>query len=378
MTGVPGLRRPNVIETDPSSSFVCDYVAGVNRVLSLPPYLLVDNIGRNVEIWRFDPGEREPAARARYDLTSYPGDPMASLLDVDIHAAFLRRDGHELLAVNHFGRVRGFELPVQGSRMRPAWELQLLGDTERIVMAGECFIASSPRGEFTDDPSQPGVLLFEPIARSLRPTSGDARRLAWDQALSSWGVVSALAVSADANALAVASGPRLGVFGLAHSSDGLRLGDCIWEAPLRFHCQWLRFGESERLWAGGYQPLAGAERGDWDDCRGGGIDAFAVDSGARHFTAALPGATAWGYGADPLVLGPGGREVYVLGRDGSLHVIDMASRASHQLSTALELADGAEASLGIGHATLRDGWLYAGFNRGGFRLLRYDLRPATS
>ena len=48
MSGAVALRRPAVIETDPASSFVCDYVAGVNRVLSFPPYLLVDNIGRFV------------------------------------------------------------------------------------------------------------------------------------------------------------------------------------------------------------------------------------------------------------------------------------------------------------------------------------------
>ena len=152
MSDAVALHRPTVVETDASSSFVCDYVAGVNRVLSLPPYLLVDNIGRNFEVWRFQSGDVEPAARARYDLTSYPGDPMASLLDVDLHAAFLRRDGRELLAVNHYGRVRGFELPAPAVHMRPAWELQLVGDTERVVMAGDCFIASSPRGEFTDDP----------------------------------------------------------------------------------------------------------------------------------------------------------------------------------------------------------------------------------
>jgi hypothetical protein len=92
--------QPTVIETDTSSSFVCDYASGVNRVLSLPPYLLVDNIGRNVEAWRFQPGDPEPSARALYDLTSYPDDPIASLLDVDLHAAFLRHDGHELLTVN--------------------------------------------------------------------------------------------------------------------------------------------------------------------------------------------------------------------------------------------------------------------------------------
>ena len=278
MPDAAALRRPAFIETDASSSFVCDYVAGVNRVLSLPPYLLVDNIGRNFEVWQFRPGDVEPAARARYDFTSYPDDPMASLLDVDLHAAFLRHDGGELLTVNHYGRVRGFELPAPAVRMRPAWERQLLGDTERIVMAGDCCIASSPRGEFTDDPSQPGVFLFEPIPASPMPASpspasGEPGRLACDQVLAGWGVISAVAVSPAANRLAVAAGLRLGVFGLTCSSAGLHLGDCLWETPLRFHCQWLHVDGTERLWAGGYGPSSSAAASDdWDACRGGGIE----------------------------------------------------------------------------------------------------------
>lgn len=242
------FRQPAVIETDPSSGFACDYVAGVNRVLSLPPYLLVDNIGRNFEVWRFPPGELEPSARALYDLTSYPDDPIASLLDVDLHAAFLWRDGRELLAVNHYGRVRCFELPSPAAHMLPAWEVQLLGDTERVVMAADSFITSSPRGEFMDDPSKPGIFMFEPLAASHAPASGGPRRLGYDQALAGWGMTSALEVSAAATRLAVAAGPRVGMFGLACGSAGLRLGDCLWEAPLRFHCQWLHFDETGRLW----------------------------------------------------------------------------------------------------------------------------------
>ena len=158
LSPAPGLPQPAIVDTDPSSSFVCEYVAGVNRVLSLPPYLLVDNIGRNVEVWQFEPGAPEPCHRARYDLTSYPGDPIASLLDVDIHAAFLRRMGGELLTINHFGRVRRFELPPHGVHIHATGELQLLGDIERVVLAGDCFIGSSPRGEHTDDAPPPGPL----------------------------------------------------------------------------------------------------------------------------------------------------------------------------------------------------------------------------
>ena len=367
------LRQPTVIDTDPSSSFVCEYVAGVNRVLSLPPYLLVDNIGRNVELWRFQAGGREPAARARYDLSSYPDDPIASLLDVDLHAAFLRCDGHELLTVNHYGRARRFELPAP-VQMEPTGELQLLGDTERVVIAGDSLIASSPRGEFTNDAPQPGVFLFEPLPVAWDdPATAGARRLASSQALADWGVIGALAVATHADRIAVASGIRLGVFRLVRAGVTLRLGECVWETTLAFHCQWLHFDEVGRLWAGGHRASA-TDSADWNACRGGGISAFTDESGALQFTVGLPDQTAWGYGADPLVLAPDRPAVYVLGRDASLHVVDLNRRALSQLYPALDApAAAASPSLGIGHAALRGDWLYAGFSRGGFRLLRYDV-----
>lgn len=368
------LRQPTVIDTDPSSSFVCDYVAGVNRVLSLPPYLLVDNIGRNVELWRFEAGGREPIARALYDLTSYPGDPIASLLDVDLHAAFLRRDGHELLTVNHYGRVRRYDLPAATLRMEPTGELRLLGDTERVVMAGDCLIASSPRGEFTDDESQPGVFIFEPLPVAWgQPTTAGAHRLASSQALADWGVIGALAVTSQADRIAVAAGLRLGVFRFVRTGAELHFGECVWETTLTFECQWLQFDEAGRLWAGGHRASA-TDTADWDACRGGGISAFTTEHGAPLFTVELPDETAWGYGADPLVLTPDRRAIYVLGRDASLHVIDLNSRALHQIYQAFKApAEAAAPSLGIGHAALRGDWLYAGFSRGGFRLLRYDV-----
>ena len=383
MSDSPALLQPAVITTDASSSFACDYPAGINRVLSLPPYLVVDNIGRNFEVWRFPPGALEPSARSLYALTSYPDDPIASLLDVDVHAAFLRRDGRELLAVNHYGRVRRFEMPSPDPHMRPSEQLQLLGDTERVVMAGDCFITSSSRGEFTDDPSQPGIFLFEPIGPSTAsnasnaPGAGGPRRLRCDQALASWGITSALAVSRDATRLAVAAGSRAGVFRLRSEGASVHVGECLWEAALRFHCQWLHFDETVRVWAGGYRPPSSSAAGgdDWNDCRGGGVDAFAADDGVVAFTAALPEATAWGYGADPIVISADDREIYVLGRDASLHVIELKSGTLRQLCRAPAMLDDAAASsLGIGHAAVRGRWLYAGFSRGGFWLLRYDLR----
>jgi hypothetical protein len=352
--------KPGVIGTDTSSSFVCDYVAGINRVLSLPGYLLIDNIGRNFELWHFRSGEPEPNARARYDLTSYPDDPIASLLDVDIHAAFLRREGRELIAINHYGRARGFEFPAPSALLRPAWECQLLGDMERVVMAGDCFIGSSPRGEYTDDPARPGVFLFEPIRVSAR--------LGADQMLADWGIIGAVAVSNDHRHLVVAAGQRLGTFELSVTGAGLSLGSCLWEAALAFHCQWLHIDDAGSVWTGGPRPSANDGE---EPCNGGGVQRFDLDSRADDFRAALPEETAWGYGADPVVLAAGSRTLYVLGRDASLHVIDVSGSARTWCPALAGPAS--DASLGIGHAAIRNDRIYAGFSRGGFRLLTYDV-----
>ena len=165
---------------------------------------------------------------------------------------------------------------------------------------------------------------------------------------------------------------------MARGTTGLRLGDCLWEASLRFHCQWLHFDEVQRLWTGGYRRvlvccskrrLGCLPRRRHRRLRG--------ESGAQHVSVALPEETAWGYGADPIVLAADCRGLYVLGRDASLHVIDTTTCATHRLYNALDELDGVTTpSLGIGHAALHDGWLYAGFSRGGFRLLRYAPRQA--
>lgn len=110
-------------------------------------------------------------------------------------------------------------------------------------------------------------------------------------------------------------------------------------------------------------------------CRGGSLYAWAADTGVLHGSVPLPEETSWGYGADPIVPDATGRSVYVLGRDGSLWGIDVAGRSARPIYRPIN-DDAARASLGIGHATLRDGWIYAGFSRGGFRLRRYAL-PAT-
>ncbi|NOT25830.1 MAG: hypothetical protein HOP16_06970 [Acidobacteria bacterium] len=369
-TGVVSSSTPVIIPTDTASGLECHSFAGVNRILNLEPYFLVDNIGRNIEVWRFEKDGIEPSERRWYDRTSCPRE-IPSLLDVDLHAAFLRGGGHELLTVDHYGRLWHFALRPSAVQMRPTCEMQLLGDVERFVMANDCFIGSSPRGHATDDAAQPGIFLFAPLPRSL-PTASGVTRLACDQALADWGAITALGVSASATRLAVGAGTRLGVFALHASDTGVKIGPCAWEANVAFESQWLHIGD-DALWAGGFRPSPSAESGDWNACRGGSIEVFAIDSGARTRAIDLPEETAWGYGADPVVLAPDYRRAYVLGCDASLHVVDIRKRVTRQLYASPLGREEGDLSLGIGHADLRDKWLYAGFSRGGFRLFRYDL-----
>ena len=132
---VTSSRAPEIIPTDTSSNSVCYSFAGVNRVLNLEPYLLIDNIGRNIEVWRFHANGVEPAQRGWYDRTSTP-----SLLDVDLHAAFLRGDD-ELLTVDHYGRMWRFSLPPSPVQMRPTCEVRLLAVRARP----RCFVACHRR-----------------------------------------------------------------------------------------------------------------------------------------------------------------------------------------------------------------------------------------
>ena len=98
-------------------------------------------------------------------------------------------------------------------------------------------------------------------------------------------------------------------------------------------------------------------------------------TGACQYFVELPHETACGYGADPIVATSGAQAFFVLGRDASLHVVDPGRRVVRRLYRPLD-DDATAPSLGIGHAAARDGWIYAGFNRGGFRLRRYAIGAA--
>jgi sugar lactone lactonase YvrE len=363
-----GDATMEIVDSDATSSFSNTGAAGINRLVPLDGLLLVDNIGRNFEL-------RDPAwiQRALYDVTIFPGEDNPSILDSDVHGAFLTSDRQWLLVGNHFGRVRGFAWPLSGpgspSRPFPSVELQLPGDTERLAFDGTRLITSSPRGSYTPDPPRPGIFISEPVTPLLTASpAGELRRLDCRCELADWGVITALAFEPSRRLLAVSAGERLGLFGLDCDDRGeLRR---FWTADLGHAAQWLAFDESGHLLVGGHESGSDADGSEWNACRGGTLTVRSV-AGNEIGRVVLPDATAWGYGSDPIVLSENGQVAYVVDRVAGVHAIDLATGQTDCLHEGVASAE--NESLGIGHAVRIAGYLYVGFSRGGYRVFRFSV-----
>ncbi|MPZ16541.1 MAG: hypothetical protein GEV06_01305 [Luteitalea sp.] len=372
--------------TDDASTFTNTGGAGINRLVALDDLLLIDNIGRNFEIRRLTGEGHEPAFTqiARYDVTIFPGEDIPSILDLDVHGASLSADGSLLLVCNHYGHVRCFEWPVPrtptGGRLTSSVEVQLLGDTERVLFCDDCLIVSSPRGSYTLDPPTPGIVVSERVTSSRASARAvPPRRLTYVPALQDWGTVIGLAIDTRLQLLAVASGDRVGVFGLESTKDGLRVGRCLWKKTVAHSTQWLVIDSlRERLLSAGHDGTDSDPDGDdWNACRGGVLNMFSLRGEVLSVTA-LPDTTAWGYGSDPLVLSSDGTVVYAVDRTAGLHALDVATGRIEEVCGGLRMPDGQlMPSLGIGHCALVDRRLYAGFSRGGYRLFHYDTSAAA-
>lgn len=348
--------------------------AGIGRLRAAAGLLIVNNLYRNLEVWRFAAGSDgcpdSVASRALYHDAAHPGED-------DLHFADVL-DGRRLVTADHYGRVLLFDLEDGARELTPAATLCFAGDTERLILARGRLIASSPRGYRTADAAMPGICVSEPLASALDAASerGQHAPLRWRQELADWGRVDALAADADGTLLAVAAAGRLGLFHLSDSDHHLRPRGPLWQAQLPFLCLWLAFDPAgEGLLAAG--PCWGGAEPDsygWDDLRGGLLQAFRLD-GRKALRAAMPEWTAWGYGGQPLVLPRDGAWLYAVDRRAGLHRVSLLSGESQLLWLGQPAANEstASASLGIGHADIVGSHLYAGFSRGGYRLFHYRL-----
>lgn len=367
-----------VVATDPSTTFSNSTKYGVNRIVARGDYLLVNNIGANCEVWQFASDgrghESEVQQRALFNTTIFPGQDLPSIFDVDAHAAFLVDGGKSLLLSNHYGLLRWFDLALLPSgKLELTSELAFRGDTERILLVDGCLVTSSPRGQFTPDPAEPGLLISSPLPDQHAPTRND--HLDYTQGLPDWGTLTALATDASGRLLAVGAAQRIGLFELEPSSSGLKLGRCLWERSIPYLPQWTGIDAQQgRVLVAGYEDTDADPTGDdWDALSHGGFCVFSR-GGDLLLQALLPVATAWGYGADTVLPSSDYSRLYALDRSASLHAVSTETGATTQLYAGLPPEQRTWlASPGIGHLEVMRGSIYAGFSRGGYRLFRYDL-----
>lgn len=357
------------LSTNPASTFTNAGAQGISRLVAVGERLFINNIARNYELVTpvADAGGGLALQRdAHHDVTSFPGEDIPSQLDLDAHGVFLRPDRGALLVHDHHGRIRSFRHPPVPGPLQQMAQWRLLGDTERVVMAGDCLITSSPRGQYSSDAPASGIFIAEPLPWTSSADPEAPPQLAHRQALADWGVVTALAVSGDGGLLAVGTAGRLGVFVLEAVDAAAALGRCIWQRDVPFHAQWLHLQPAGALFAGGYAlDATDADGAAWDACRGGEVAAFDA-AGRLVGSVPAPDDTAWGYAGNPLVASPTASAVYAIDRGGGLHALDVRSGTRDVVAPPVT-GD----SLGIGHIALLNGRVYAGYTRGGFRLLAF-------
>src|SRR5690349_4345835 len=93
-------RHAEVLPTNPETTFQNAGKPGINRLALIDNWLLINNIGRNHELWQMQPPSHRLMLRG---TTIFPGQDIPSQLDIDLHAAFSTKDRRFLLATDHYG-----------------------------------------------------------------------------------------------------------------------------------------------------------------------------------------------------------------------------------------------------------------------------------
>lgn len=381
--------RTSRLPTHPASPVRNSQPAGIGRLTAVNGVLVINNLGRNIEISAPDGGALVPLHV--YRETIFPHDDEPSQFDLDIHAFLALAGGRQLISINHYGIVRLLTPGGLGSASASAsagepvelvspLNMKWPGDAERFVPAGSAILSSSPRGYAVDDGAEPGILVSDPWDRAvgcaaLNPGKKfgeiEVHQMRYRTALPDWGVITALAVSPCGRLLAVAAGTRSGVFRLSYDEQGdVCIERLLWDRRLPCAVSWLHFSEDcGDLLAGGCSPSADDDNGaEWETLAGGSLACFDRDSGESRWLRELEVDLAWGNGGDPLAYIPGKMLVAGVDRAGALSLWNAFDGGLLAATRAPS-----RESMGIAHMACLNGTIYCGFNRGGYYIFRYML-----
>ncbi len=332
------------IKTHPDSPVRNSQMEGIGRIEAFGNTVVINNLGRNIETCHFENGGLHRPSF--YQETAYPDHDELSQFDLDMHAFLMSPDRRHLLALNHHGLVRVFEMPA----FRHVRSLQWYGDVERTVLIDGCLIGTSPNGFATEDPARDGIV----IGKSWEESNG---RISFSFELSDWGKVSAIAQICPGNALAIAAGQRLGLF----SVKGAAISSLLWQIDLPFAILWIKDNPAQKkILVAGDSPFAVLD----------------ADSGRLLQQFRLTPALAWGNGAVPLTLA----HDQLIGADrlGGIYSWSLKAEDSDSASPKTLLTETAAQPLGFAHMAISGNHVLCGYNRGGYKILCAPLPNSTS
>lgn len=415
-----------VIATDTSNHIGNNQAPGIGTVVSLDGYLIINNLGRDVEICRFNGHQLERVARISETL--FAEDITASEFDFDMHAILLSPDRAHLLLLNHFGIIRAFPwiggagdnhpLPAnEFSRyatvspsapdITPSLWLKWPADVETMLAVQDHLLSTSSIGYAVEEQTQAGVLISQPwkelsarvgtgaLARAgaaVRTTAGD---------IAEAGIDTRCRVGFGAHSVAGAARTDLAIPVLKHAATWTELGittaiayehhhsllavaasDTIvvqTAANLLLHAQrsqeqrfsldfavsYLHFLNHDLLLAAGPAHLGyNRNNPDWNNSKDGGWVLLSLQQNRIVTAGSFEQELAWGNGGYPLLCT--NEKLYFVDRYANLYCCDIASGAVHCCWESPN-----NRSLGIAHLVKHQQLLVCGFNRGGYNIYSY-------
>ena len=213
--------KSTIFDTNPSYNVSNSQPHGIGRIAHLEGNLwAVNSLGREIAIISVD--EHGLERIAVYDKTIFPEKDDESQFDLDMHALLLLRDQKTLLAVNHYGLMRFFDISecLEGPNrqglfdLNPFAELTWAGDVERIVMCGDYLVSTSSLGYSTHDGLViPGLLVSPSLPQVMSDPNVHEEQSLYSIIFRDWGIITALAAD-DQMRIAFAAGDRIGILGV--------------------------------------------------------------------------------------------------------------------------------------------------------------------
>jgi hypothetical protein len=367
---------------------------GVGQITVFGPYLLVNNIGCNLEFSL--PSNEALEAKAFFLQTPFRECPDRSSFDLDMHALIYNAPSNCLMALNHDGRIRLFNasdilalaLPTDYSaggdasarrELTPDLELLWKADVEHSLPIGDFLVSTSPLGYGYVEPPQPGLFVSEPINFTIEEQKrrfAPQQRLNCSVLLSELGYLSSIAFEPSSKSLAIASGNKIYLTKVRLSQRaGFSLEEILWQNTVDFHTTFLAYSKGGALLAAGYETGLQEDPHDPSSLVGGGFATLNVSDGQIVNAACFDRNLAWGTSGNCLTLSKDPRFLIGVDRFAGLHRWHIASGLGETLFE--ENSQAGSVSSGISHLAWMGDTLYCGFNRNSHYLHAYEF-PANN